>query len=108
MSNAQIMEGYPAHIQERLIQREKDRLTLPAFISGNARALVFENLKLWQAGSLIVSFKGENTNLQKAIADTEKIWSRFANISFNFENKATQQYRLWTPNDNSHIRVGFD
>ncbi|QHS58348.1 M12 family metallopeptidase [Chitinophaga agri] len=108
MAHQQIMEGFPHHIQEKLAQRENERLALPAYISGKAKSLVFENLKLWQTGSLLVSFKGGNSTLHKAIADTAKIWSRFANITFDFGNEAKQQYRGWTADDDSHIRVGFD
>lgn len=108
MENIQIMEGYPAHIQERLTGRELFRQTFPGTINGHAPALVFEDLKLWQVGTLKVSFKGGEAGLHKAIADTAKQWSRFANIRFDFGDEEQQLYRAWTPDDDSHIRIGFE
>ena len=104
-----IMEGYPDYIRLRMEKRDLNRRNvLPEEINGNATELVLEDLLLWDVKSLKVSFKGGDSALHQKIAETAAEWSRYANLVFDFGyNPATQQYREWIPEDESHIRVGF-
>lgn len=104
------MEAYPDRIQARLEKRDRiKRRAVPNYINGTARELVFEDLKLWRVGILKVSFKGGNKQLHHQIAEVANQWSTYGNIVFDFgHNPETNTYRLWTPEDTSHIRVGFE
>ena len=105
-----ILEAYPDAIIAKLEQRERQkRGNVPSYINGHASALVFEDLKLWRVGALTVSFKGGDALLHRKIAETAKIWTQYGNIEFDFGYDGdTQQFRLWQPSDESHIRVGFE
>src|SRR5690606_20671157 len=105
-----VMESYPDFLQTRIEKRERERIRhMPKFINGNISQLVIDDLKLWRVGVLQVSFKGGDAALHKKIADVARIWSQYGNIKFDFGDRPTTQgYRLWTPDDTSHIRVGFD
>lgn len=104
------IESYPDKIQARLERRERLRKTnVPDYIKGKVAELVFEDLKLWRVGIVTVSFKGGNKGLHKKIADTASQWSNYGNLIFDFGlDSSTGEYRQWTANDTSHIRVGFE
>lgn len=105
-----IIESYPDLLQARLEKRERERERhMPNYVNGKISQLVIDDLKLWRVGTLTVSFKGGDAALHKKIADVANIWSQYGNIAFDFgHDPHTGGYRLWTPGDTSHIRVGFD
>lgn len=104
------MEAYPDRIQARLENRNRiQRRAVPNYISGTARELVFEDLKLWRVGTVKVSFKGGDKDLHHQIAEVASKWSVYGNLVFDFGyNSETGTYRVWTAHDASHIRVGFE
>lgn len=105
----EIFEGYPDHILAKIENRDRIRRgALPSYIGDIGLELVFEDLKLWQAGVLSVSFKGGSPELHKKIADVADEWTKHGNIRFDFGyNGATKTFREWSATDASHIRVGF-
>lgn len=104
------IEAYPDKIQARLEARNRDRTRgVPGSINGFARELVFEDLKLWRIGTLLVSIKEGDTQLHAKITEIANIWTEYGNIRFDFGyDDQAGTYRLWHKNDTSHIRVGFD
>ena len=42
------------------------------------------------------------------IADVANIWTLHGNIRFDFGESSNGTFRQWVPNDDSHIRIGFD
>ena len=109
MEQVPIMEGYPDDIRVRMEQRAIDRsLQFSRELNGHPTELIFEDLLLWDTKSILVSFKGGDTDLHHKIAETAVLWTNYANILFDFGYQpATQKYREWVPNDRSHVRVGF-
>jgi hypothetical protein len=109
MKNMPIMEGYPDYIIKRMEIRDLRRTKeFPKQLNGHVTELVFEDLLLWNVKSLEVSFKGGDADLHQKIAEAAAVWSKHANILFDFGfNSSTQKYREWVPDDVSHIRVGF-
>lgn len=108
--NIPVMEGYPDYITERLIARaDRRKKNLPEALNGHPIQLVMEDLLLWDASVLTVSFKGGTSALHKQIAETVEIWSKYANIQFDYEPQSSSgSYRTWVPDDTSSIRVGFE
>jgi hypothetical protein len=106
----QVFEGFPDHILARIENRDRQRrAATPSHIDNVGVELVFEDLKLWQVGTIKVSFKGGTSTLHKKIADTAAQWCKYGNILFDFGyTKKKKTYRKWTPTDGSHIRVGFE
>lgn len=103
-----VLEAYPNAVKLKLEKRKREeRQTFSGPINGNAASLVFEELKLWQVGELTVSFNGGDAALHRKIAQVANTWTQFGNIRFDFGEK-NGRFRLMTPTDNSHIRVGFD
>jgi hypothetical protein len=109
-ASVEIFEGYPDQIVAKIENRDRlRRSSLPSYIGNVGLELVFEDLKLWQAGVLTVSFKGGNPELHKKIADTVNEWTKYGNIHFDFGyNSSAKTFRQWSPADASHIRVGFE
>lgn len=110
MSKNIIFEAYPDQICALLERRDRKlRLSLPSYINGNAYSLVLADAKLWRVGILRVSFKGGSSELHGKIAEVASRWSLYGGIKFDFGyNKDTGEYRKWSKNDDSHIRVGFE
>lgn len=104
------IESYPDRIQARLEKRERIKnRNVPSYINGAARDLVFEDLKLWRVGVITVSFKGGDKNLHGQISEVANEWSKHGNLVFDFGyDKLSGEYRQWQPDDESHIRVGFE
>lgn len=102
-----VPEALPEHIRARMELKEQ-RLNRANAHQGAAR-LVLNNLNRWNTGTLTVSFKGGNAELHRRIAEVAVEWSKYGNIQFDFGNTSPAgPYRQWTPNDSSHIRIGFD
>ncbi|HEA31045.1 MAG TPA: hypothetical protein ENH91_13815 [Leeuwenhoekiella sp.] len=105
-----VIEAYPDRIQAKIEKKEREkRQQVPNYIYGSSLELVLDDLKLWRVGTITVSFKGGDSALHEKLANTAKIWSDYGNISFDFGyNETTGQYRQWSPNDESNVRVGFE
>lgn len=101
-----IFEKYPDRIQGRLEYRQHLGQNIPEKINGRALELVMQDLKLWRVGVLRVSFKGGTKTLHRKISDAANIWTKYANIRFDFGPEGT--FRKWTQKDKSHIRIGFE
>ncbi|WP_051907926.1 hypothetical protein [Flavimarina sp. Hel_I_48] len=110
MENEFVIEAYPDRIQAKIEKKEREkRQFVPGYIFGNALELVLDDLKLWRVGTLTVSFKGGDAGLHQKIAETANIWTEYGNITFDFGfDQSTGNYRQWSPDDRSHIRVGFE
>lgn len=108
-SKALVMEAYPDHILARLERRDRNlRRHSPPYVNGIGFELVLEDLKLWKAGILTVSFNGGGSELHKKIADVASRWAEHANIGFDFGyDEVSGRYREFNPDEDIHIRVGF-
>jgi hypothetical protein len=105
-----VMEHYPEKIQARLESRDRKLKKLAGrTINGKQFELVIEDLKVWRVGTLKISFKGGTPALHKKIATVATLWTKEANIVFDFGyNSKTKKYRQWRKKDKSHIRIGFN
>ena len=104
------LEILPENIQDALDKREKTLgKNLPPEIEKLVSSSVVEKSKIWNEGVLKVSFKGGNSTLHRKIAETANIWTNYGDITLDFGyNPIKRTFRVWKPNDTSHIRVGFE
>jgi hypothetical protein len=108
------MEAYPDIIHERLQQRARDLQKLPDEHNGVRVKLVAEKeARRWKPGTVVtVAFeagKGD-AQLRKTIEETARIWTEFANLTFDFRDQSTGKYREFSADDNSYsasIRISF-
>lgn len=90
-------------------QNEENKEQIPEGLKDIIFSSVISKSKIWNEGSLKVSFKGGNTQLHKLIAETANIWTQYGDITFDFGyDPINQTFRTWKPQDTSHIRIGFE
>jgi hypothetical protein len=105
---------YPQEIVDALLLRKQAEQT--AFYNSalpGAYSFIASN-RLWQSGDkLIVAFHGGDYVLWKAIADIANLWTKEANISFDFgfdDKKKTA--RTWNPGSpvavSAHVKIRLD
>lgn len=103
------LEILPKSLQDSIYKRESTIIEdLPPSIKELVSSSVVKKSRIWNEGVLKVSFKGGDSKLHKAIAETASTWTKYGDITFDFGyNPFDGTFRKWTRRDSSHIRVGF-
>ena len=105
------VEIYPDALQARIEARDRFLRNLPPDIGGNPLEFVFDSARRWNPGqSLRVGFRGGSDELYQEIAAVADEWSNHGNITFDFKDDDTGEFRTWSENDKEYlgdIRISF-
>ena len=113
---ARRVEGFPPSLVGRLVRADSGLLQgiRPMSQPSTERTHALVRLsKRWRPGDVIVvAFLGGSREVRDSVAAAASVWSRFANIGFDFWTDSTHtNYREWSRSDGhymAHVRVAFD
>src|SRR6476660_9027590 len=105
------VEIYPDAQQARIEARDRFLRNLPPDIGGDPLEFVIDSALLWNPGqALRVAFRGGSDDLYRKIADVADEWSNHGNITFDFTDHDTNEFRTWSADDTEYagdIRISF-